>query len=174
MTQRQIFLHGPMGRRHLREVLSGLMASLLIKPEPIWLVSPWLSNFCVLDNKTGNWDALNPSWGNREISFLELLSDVVNSGCSLHLVTLTDGKSQSFTNQLQNRLISTATYKYIESDILHTKGLLTSHFFLKGSMNFTYSGANQQDNIPELTDDGTVISEALLEFEAQYLIGEES
>ncbi len=67
MTQRQIFLHGPLGQRHLREVLSGIMTGLFMAPERIWLVSPWVSDFPVLDNKTGDWDSLNPSWGKREI-----------------------------------------------------------------------------------------------------------
>lgn len=168
MGHRQIFLHGSLGQRHLKEVLSGLMAGLFIKPERIWLVSPWVSDFSVLDNKTGDWDALNPSWRNREISFLELLADVVNNGCSLRLVTQDDGKSKSFIKQLENRLLDSADYKYLDSEILHTKGLLTDYFFLKGSMNYTYSGANLNDEVLELTNDGTMISEALLEFEERY------
>lgn len=168
MAQRQIFLHGPLGQRHLREVLSGIMVGLFIKPERIWLVSPWVSDFPVLDNRTGNWDAVNPSWGNREISFLELLADVVNSGCALRLVIHDDGKSKSFIKQFENRLLKEADYKYLDSQSLHTKGLLTNHVFLKGSMNYTYHGANLNDEVLELTNDGTMISEALLEFEDRY------
>lgn len=167
-AQRQIFLHGPLGQRHLKEVLSGQMAGLFIRPELIWLVSPWISDFPVLDNRTGEWDALLTSWGNREIGFLELLASAVNNGCALRLVTQNDGKSQSFINQLKNRLISGADYKYLASDTLHTKGLLTKHFFLRGSMNYTYHGAKLNDEVLELTNDGTIISEALLEFEYRY------
>lgn len=170
--QRQIFLHGPLGQRHLKEVLSGQMAGLLIKPEPIWLVSPWVSDFPVLDNRTGDWDALSPSWGNREIGFMELLACAANSGCSLRLITQDDGKSQSFINQLQNRLLSGVDYRYLASNTLHTKGLLTNCFFLKGSMNYTFHGANLNDEVLELTNDGTMISEALLEFEERYLFEE--
>jgi hypothetical protein len=168
MTQRQIFLHGPLGQRHLKEVLSGQMAGLFIKPELIWLVSPWVSDFPVLDNRTGDWDALNPSWGNREIGFMELLASAVNSGCALRLVTQNDGMSQGFISQLQNRLLDGVDYRYIASEALHTKGLLTNHFFLKGSMNYTFHGTNLNDEVLELTNDGTMISEALLEFEERY------
>jgi phosphatidylserine/phosphatidylglycerophosphate/cardiolipin synthase-like enzyme len=168
MAQRQIFLHGALGQRHLKEVISGMMIGLFIRPERIWLVSPWLSDFQVLDNRAGSWDVLNPTWGNREISFLELLSDAVNNDCPLRLVTQNDGKSKSFIKQLENRLISDVDYKNCHSEKLHTKGLLTNHFFLKGSMNYTYRGANLNDEVLELTDDGTIISEALLEFEGRY------
>jgi phosphatidylserine/phosphatidylglycerophosphate/cardiolipin synthase-like enzyme len=167
-AQRQIFLHGPLGQRHLKEVLSAQMAGLFLRPKRIWLVSPWISDFPVLDNRTGDWDTLEPSWGNREIGFLELLASAVNNGCPLRLVTQNDGKSLSFINQLQNRLLSCADYKYLASDTLHTKGLLTRHFFLRGSMNYTYHGARLNDEILELTNDGTIISEALLEFENRY------
>ena len=167
-SQRQIFLHGLLGQRHLKEVLSAQVAGLLIKPELIWLVSPWVSDFPVLDNRTGDWDVLEPSWGNREISFMELLASAVNGGCPLRLVTLNDGKSQGFISQLKNRLFGGVDYKYLASDSLHTKGLLTSRFFLKGSMNYTFHGANLNDEVLELTNDGTMISEALIEFGERY------
>lgn len=170
-VQRQIFLHGPLGQRHLREVLSGQMAGLFIIPELIWLVSPWISDFPVLDNRTGDWDILDPSWGNREISFMELLASAVNKGCPLRLITQNDGQSLSFISQLQNRLLTSADYKYLASGTLHTKGLLTKHFFLRGSMNYTYRGAKINDEVLELTNDGTMISEALLEFENRYQFG---
>ncbi len=111
---------------------------------------------------------MEPLWGNREIGFLEILASAVNSGCSLRLVTHNDGKSLSFVNQLQNRLLSSADYQYLSSDTLHTKGLLTAHFFLRGSMNYTYHGANLNDEVLELTNNGTMISEALLEFANRY------
>lgn len=171
--QRQIFLHGPLGQRHLKEVLSGQMSGLFIRPELIWLVSPWISDFNVLDNRTGDWDFLESSWGNREIGFLEILASAVNKGCPLRLVTQNDGKSLSFINQLQNRLLVEVDYKYLASDTLHTKGLLTKHFFLRGSMNYTYSGAKLNDEVLELTNDGTMISEALLEFENRYQFEDE-
>ena len=62
-NQRQIFLHGATGQRVLREVLSAQLVGLILQPEPIWLVSPWLSNFMLLDNRAGSWDSIEPAWG---------------------------------------------------------------------------------------------------------------
>ncbi|ALL16084.1 hypothetical protein UP00_21320 [Enterobacter asburiae] len=50
-NQRQIFLHGATGQRVLREVLSAQLVGLILQPEPIWLVSPWVSNFTLLDTE---------------------------------------------------------------------------------------------------------------------------
>lgn len=52
--QRQIFLHGPLGQRQLREVLSAQFSGLILYPELIWLISPWMSDFDVIDNRGGN------------------------------------------------------------------------------------------------------------------------
>ena len=51
--QRQIFLHGPLGQRHLREILSAQFSGLILYPELIWLISPWMSDFDVIDNRDG-------------------------------------------------------------------------------------------------------------------------
>jgi hypothetical protein len=166
--QRQIFLHGPLGRRQFREVLGGVMAGLLLRPEPIWLVSPWLSDFPVLDNCSGQWDALEPGWGSREVSFNEVLARAINGGCRLRLVTRDDVYSRRFIQQLSDRLVADQDFRYQLSDRVHTKGLLTKNCFLKGSMNYTWSGTNRNDEHVMLTNNPQIISEALLEFEEYY------
>ncbi|WP_303245298.1 phospholipase D-like domain-containing protein DpdK, partial [Salmonella enterica] len=94
--QRQIFLHGPLGQRHLREILSAQFSSLILYPELIWLISPWMSDFDVIDNRGGQWSFLDPSWGARMISFQELLATAINNGCPLRIVTREDTRSVVF------------------------------------------------------------------------------
>lgn len=162
-------MHGPLGQRQFREVLGAQMAGLLIKPEAIWLVSPWLSDFSLLDNRSGDWDALEPSWGSREVSFNELLARAVNGGCQLFLVTRDDSKNKAFVSQLRNRLETQAEFHLLMREPVHTKGFLTRKFFLKGSMNYTFSGTNRNDEHLILTCDPNVISEALIEFKGHYI-----
>ncbi|EDX7803241.1 PLD-like domain protein, partial [Salmonella enterica subsp. enterica serovar Oranienburg] len=52
---------------------------------------------------------------------------------------------------------------------LHIKGFLTQNVFLKGSMNFTRSGVNRNEEFVELNCDSHMIGEAITEFERQYL-----
>lgn len=84
--KRQIMTKTYIGKRQIREVLSGIMTGLIVSPQEIWLVSAWVSDFELLDNRGGDWSVLNPSWGSRTISFLEVLETVVLSGSKLNLV----------------------------------------------------------------------------------------
>ena len=48
-------------------------------------------------------------------------------------------------------------------ETLHEKGLIGDHFYLRGSMNFTYSGIHINDEHIELTTDSEQVTRALLE-----------
>lgn len=167
-SERQIFLHGLLGKRQLREVLGSQLVTLFIRPEPIWLVSPWLSNFLLLDNRAGQWSGLEPDWTGREISFVELLSALVQKGCRLNLVTRELEENLKFLQVLKAKLPPGSPLKVTFTPDVHTKGLLTSVFFLEGSMNFTFSGANRNDELLTLKSSGDAISEALIEFKERY------
>ncbi|MBO2643878.1 phospholipase D-like domain-containing protein DpdK [Shewanella algae] len=166
--QRQIFLHGPLGQRHLREVLGSQFIGLMLYPEPVWLVSPWISDFKLLDNRAGFWNAVEPAWSNREISFMEMLAGIVNSGSELNLITRNEPRNRAFIHQLQTQLVTDVQFNHAYSEQVHTKGLLSSKFFLKGSMNFTFSGASRNDEHIMLITDPDAISEARIEFTGQY------
>lgn len=167
-THRQIFVHGSEGQRVLREVLGAQLVGLMMNPQPLWLVSPWVSNFAVLDNRSGNWSFVEPAWGNREIYFQELLAGMVNYGVELKMVTRDLPLNRDFVKQLYNRLHSKAVFHHTCSHDLHTKGMLSPHFFIQGSMNFTWRGANRNEESVVLTCDQHIITEARTEFEKQY------
>ena len=137
---RQIFLHGSFGQRHLKEILSAQLIGLIYKPENVWVVSPWITNFILSDNRSGEWDVVDSSWSNREISFVDFIVKLSDIGCNLNIVLRDDPINEPFISQVLNRVISDQNIKFIKKDTLHTKGIVTSHFFLKGSMNLTFSG----------------------------------
>jgi len=170
---RQIFLHGPLGKRQLREVLSSQLSALLIQPEPIWLVSPWVSDFLLLDNRAGQWNALNPDWTGRKILFSELLAELVNQGCNFNLVTRDLPENKEFIVSFKEKLSAGAKYKIIFAPEVHSKGFLTSKFFFEGSMNFTFSGAYRNDELVKLKVDNDAISEALIEFKERYNVSDD-
>jgi len=165
---RQIFIHGPYGMRQLKETLSDLLIGLIMSPDDLWLVSPWVSDFDLLDNRSGNWDSIEPAWGARYVRFSELLVAAIESGCSLKYVTNRDQMNQRFYDQLVARLSSDRLILKHEKNSLHTKGLLCSSFFLSGSMNFTYSGTHRNDERIQLSIDPNAIAEAKIELESQY------
>ncbi len=165
---RSIFLHGALGRRHFKEVLGSLLTGLIVVPKPIWLVSPWVSDFDLLDNQSGAWDMVQPAWGLRVVSFSQLLIDCVEAGCSLNVVTKDEATNASFLKRLDDALANRVGCRVGLSENLHAKGLLTSDWYLSGSMNFTFSGTNKNDEQLQLTTNTGLISETKLEFEKRY------
>lgn len=165
---RQFFLHGPFGDTQLRESLGSLLASLIMIPDEIWLVSPWVSDFKILDNRSGDWDHVHHSWGARYVYFSEMLTASVEAGSKLTLVTNSDLMNETFYKKLTSKL-DPARVRWAQAERLHTKGLLCSSFFVSGSMNFTYSGTNRNDERVQLTTSSNTIVEARLEFQKRYL-----
>jgi hypothetical protein len=51
---------------------------------------------------------------------------------------------------------------------MHEKGLIGDHFYLRGSMNFTYSGVNLNDEHVELTTEPEQVALALAEAKATW------
>lgn len=166
--KRQIMTKTYIGKRHIREVLSGMLAGLIVSPQEVWLVSAWVSDFELLDNRGGDWSVLNPSWGSRTISFLEVLETAVLSGCRLNLVVKKDAQNESAVRQLTTKLKHTSLFRVELSDELHTKGLLTESGFLSGSMNFTYYGTNKNDEEMMFFTDRQTISDTRLYYQTSY------
>jgi hypothetical protein len=165
---RQIFVHGPYGERQIRETLSDLLVGLILSPDTVWLVSPWVSDFDLLDNRSGDWTSLNPSWGARFVMFSELLAAGIDAGCELRLVTNGHDGNARFYERATKGLSQLKRVQWKVVQQLHTKGLLCTSFFLSGSMNFTYSGINRNDEHLRLSIDSEDIADARLEFEEQY------
>ena len=165
---RQIFLQGPLGQRQFREVLGGLFAGFILAPENFWLVSAWITDFPVLDNGSGTWSVLEPAWGNRTIWFGEILAKAIDEGCDVGLVTRDDERCHRFTQALKARLLRPEGLQVVIHPDIHIKGLLTKRFFLEGSMNFTFSGSNNNDEYVVLNQDEDMIRQAFFQFRDRY------
>ena len=166
---RDIVTKTPLGKRQLTEVLTSIFAGLIIVPEEIWLVTAWLTDFDVLDNRGGNWNYLNPEWGPRVVTFIELLEFAVHKGCKLNVVVKNDDINSHSIYRLKTSLKAYRDFKILEAEDLHKKGFLTQTCFLKGSMNFTYRGANVNDELISFTSDQNEISNMRIEFKNDYI-----
>lgn len=167
--KRQIMTKSLVGKQHIKEVLSGMLVGEILHPREMWLVSAWVSDFELLDNRGGAWDLLNPSWGHRMVTFFEMLETAVSNGCHLNVVVKKHESNLKPVTQLNKRLGRFITYRLEEAKRLHTKGLLTKHAFLGGSMNFTYSGTNRNEEMMIFDRDSNVLANTGLEFSTSYL-----
>ena len=168
---RQCWLTNETGRLKFREVLSSQLISMMFCHDDLWVVSPWTTDFDLLDNRTGNWNVLESKWGFRFVRFSEVLIKLLESGSRLRLVTLDrrmDEGTKVLINKLKVAINDPRVFQHVLTDDIHIKGVLSTHFWLKGSMNSTYSGAYKNDEALDFIADGSQIIEGRLNFEQTY------
>jgi phosphatidylserine/phosphatidylglycerophosphate/cardiolipin synthase-like enzyme len=161
---RRIFKSSATGPEVIRELLQLMFLSELLSPsERIWIVSPWISDVPVLDNRSGNFDVMNPEWHRREIRLSDLAVQVLSGGSQLVIVTRPDEHNLGFLDQFTERANELALMDNViieKRESLHTKGILTDNGLLLGSMNLTYSGFELNDEVIEYDISSQRVAEA--------------
>ena len=165
---RQFWLTNENYRNQFRQMLSSQLLGMLFSPQDIWWVSPWITDFDLLDNRTGNWNTVEPRWGLRYVRLSELVIRLMESGSRIRMVTIEDDRTFKFVEQLRQEIPDNRTFQHVTKEELHIKGMLTTDFWLKGSMNFTYRGTNKNDEQLDLIVSPSAIVEARLEYESRY------
>ena len=168
ITQRRIFKSAITSRKVIQELITLMMVGELVCPgEDVWLVSPWITDVPLLDNKAGSFDAVNPEWGHREIRLTDVAVQLMAGGTAVSIITRPDDHNQAFLKRLQEAADSAAIGNMLTTTIrerLHTKGILTSRGFLSGLMNLTYSGLDLNEELITYDTDEQVLSDARLAF----------
>jgi len=162
-------------RDEVRDLIESLVVTELLSPGgEIWLVSPWITDLPVLDNRSGFYSGLEPSWPKRFLTLAELLAFILKSSprTRMRIVTRPDPHNRRFCRRLQTLAELDLTNGRLEIDAeretLHIKGLVSSHFALKGSMNFTYNGIEVLEEAVELETEPRRVAQLLLNFGAHY------
>jgi len=141
---RQIFKSSQQCRHEVRELLQGVFVGELLSPsETLWIITPWISDIAVVDNRSGGFDGLVPEWGPREIRLRELLGRLLAQGGQIVIATRPDNHNQVLVGALRAQAelegtSSSLTVHLVES--LHEKGMCGDSFYLSGSMNLTFNG----------------------------------
>lgn len=171
---RRIFKTQTTGVTTIQELLQTMFLAEVLQPgDEIWIVSPWISNVVLIDNRGGSFDALNPEWGRREIRLADVLTTLMNHGTTIHIVTRSEASNDAF----RTRIADLAREHSLEDQLavhihaqLHTKGILLTRCLLMGSMNLTYSGMVINDEWVEFSLDPHDLGRTRLEF-ARYREG---
>lgn len=147
----------------LLDCLSSLFALELLSPShTLYLISPWLSNVPLLHNSFGQFRSVAPESDRGDLSLAALLGTLAERGTKVRIIC----RHSSFTQEFLARLPTTIERRYL--DRMHEKGLVGDHFYLRGSMNFTYSGVNLNDEHVELTTEPEQVALALSEAKATW------
>ena len=168
---RRIFKTKTTGVTTIQELMQTMFVAEVLRPGAnIWIVSPWISDVVLIDNRSGNFDSLNPEWGRREIRLTDVLGTLMTHGTKVHIVTRNESSNDSFRTRIDD-LASEQDLKGLLHihihDQLHTKGILLTGCLLMGSMNLTYNGMIINDEWVEFSRDPADLSRTRLEF-ARY------
>jgi hypothetical protein len=172
MSSRDIWSKG--GGDKVQHLLGSFFALLLAgenRDKPLYLCSPYLSDFAVLDNSFGQYRALfseSPELAERATLRLSEVLSGISKKMPVRVVTIRHPSSKAFLERLGGADLGDLTIR-IATDAYHEKGLLCDEFYIEGSMNFTYSGVFIRDekvacHIPSDAPGRTKIDAAFLEF----------
>jgi len=146
-------IHSSARSVELRDLLQSLFVGELIAPSRcIWLVSPWISDIPVIDNEANTFGQLAPEWPRSQVPLSKVLSHLLATGTTIHIATRNEEHNRSFLSII-DRLRSSGPLAIHLSEELHEKGLLGDQYYLSGSMNFTMSGIQINEEFVHLLTD---------------------
>jgi len=147
----------------LADCLSSLLVLELLKPSPIYYVfSAWMSDFPLIGNRFGQFRVLLPELVGSEVRLAKVLNALHNVGSEVYILTRTDPSNSEFLTKL-----NLGIYKKHGASV-HDKTFVCERFYLRGGMNFTFTGVNASDDTVELTTDPEEVSKALLEAQHRW------
>ena len=104
MTSRHLRTSAFSSREDLADALQSIFVSELLAPSsPLYLVTPWISDVPLLDNRTGRFAGLLPGLPARWIRMAELLGHQLVRGGSLVVACRPDAHNEAFTANLRTR-----------------------------------------------------------------------
>jgi phosphatidylserine/phosphatidylglycerophosphate/cardiolipin synthase-like enzyme len=168
---RRIFKSAVTSQNLIRELLQLMLLGELLAPggERAWLVSPWISNILLFDNRAGGFGSVNPEWGSREVRLVEVASNLMARGTPLGIATSFDTHNDAFiatVSEVAEEAGLSDRLLIVRRRHLHTKGVLLKRGLFAGSMNLTYNGLELNDEMVVYDTNAKTLAEARLNFES--------
>lgn len=170
MAVRRVRTHGTGISPAVTDMLQIVLGIELLSPSRrIWLVSPWVADLPVLDNRGGAFTTVGPGWPLRRISLSEVLETLLDRGCLVTVVTRNE-PSNAYMISRVSRLVNAypSRCRLLIDELVHEKGLVTDHVHLAGSMNWTFSGHGLNRELVTLDSEPAPVHEAQRELGLRY------
>ena len=164
------YIHTKATARQVPDLLQNIFVAELLCPSScLWLVSPWVSDIPVIDNRTNGFLAFDPRWARSQITLSQVLAKLLELGTTIHVATRPDDHNNAFLDRLR-RLAEPdgLSYHVHSADELHEKGILADGFYLGGSINFTFNGISLNEEAVHFNVDPAVIAENRVRFSARW------
>jgi hypothetical protein len=155
------FIHRRGASAEIADLLQAIFLGELIRPSSkLFLISPWVSNIPILDNRAQSFSALEPSWTQPWVRLVQVLERLLSDGCSIVLATRPDEHNKPFLRALEEAGVRAGSAANVHiAERLHEKGLLGDDFYLSGSMNFTFNGISINEEFLQLHIDESVVAQ---------------
>jgi phosphatidylserine/phosphatidylglycerophosphate/cardiolipin synthase-like enzyme len=172
MTMRLIHRTAASSSRDIGECLAGLLLSELLNPgKRMSVVSPWMSDFPVLDNRGGKFAAVDAAWTASWVPFSSVLRALLVRGVVVKIACGEGDREDDLLARLgqgakldgsADRLV---TFRPPREHLVfsHEKALIADSWAVYGSMNLTYRGVTINGELITVTTDlatvGTVATQ---------------
>lgn len=150
--------------REAIELLASLFALELLKPSRcLWVISPWVTDFPIIDNRFGGFPSLD-RLGRRMITLAEVLVTLAAESATVVIATRQDAGNAAFRARLsrfaEDEGVADRVSVVIVADEqrLHEKALAGDDFVVSGSMNFTFAGALLNEEQVQLHSDEAYVA----------------
>lgn len=169
MSSRQFLQSAADARNSTRELLQFMFASELLAPSRcIWIVSPWLRDIPVIDNKTGGFTSLCADLPRGDVRLTRVLLALVQRGTRLVIATRPEEGNRQVRDALMEGAEGSGLVRFHEDRELHAKGIVGNRFALIGSMNFTYNGIEYLTEMLLFQTERSRVEETRIQFDQQY------
>ena len=153
-------------KEEVRELLASLLVlEALVPSRCLWVTSPWITDFPVIDNRFDTFDAF-ADLGARRITFSEVLITIARRGGFVVVATSEDPKNVAIVDELKRQSVRYAVEdRFIIcvaplEDKMHGKCMVADDFVLEGSMNFTRQGVLINEEVVELHREPALVAGA--------------
>ncbi|MFC4145771.1 phospholipase D-like domain-containing protein DpdK [Micromonospora mangrovi] len=150
------------------DLLGALFAAELVSPSKcLWLVSPWISDVEIVDNRGGTYPALT-RYGRRWIRLAEVVTSLAAEKTQVVIATTSDAHNDAFRRRIERLTVDMRVTDQVSMIMnatrgLHTKALTGDDYALAGSMNITYNGILLNEEQVELRRDPAYVAQARMD-----------
>ncbi len=146
----------------IKDLIQSIFVAELISPsKTLWIGSGWISDIEMIDNRSRQFMHLCPEWPASWIRFTNVLQSLVERGGKVVLILRDEKHNYTFIDKV-NRLNLGESIKVIVEGDFHEKGIVGDDYCLSGSMNFTFSGIQINDEHVTYRCDPQVVHERLI------------
>ena len=141
-------IHSRASSSQVMDLLQTIFLAELLRPGgELWIMSPWISDIPIIDNRASQFLHLEPSWGGRYVKLSEVLCQLIVRGTKVYIVTRQVDHNKVFIKTMEQIATKDTILNIKIVREFHEKGILGCGYYLSGSMNFTYNGITINEEV---------------------------